>query len=178
MLTFTSLSPSSFRVAGAGKALTVFPEKPEKSDIKTAIVILSTPEEQSKPGVVSWHGEYKEGGVCIKIIGHDGGQQGALVVESEGVRMAFLSQPLKDWTDQQLEMVGDIDVLALPAGDVKLVQKLVDEFDPRILMILPGGTKGELGAVQKVTSPRETVSEFKLKGSLPAEGREVVVLGK
>ncbi len=177
MLTFSSLSDSSFRLSGAGKTLVVFPEKLEKFDPETTIIMLGAPEEQSTPGVISWPGEYNEGGVSIKGIGHEEGQQVSYVVDAEGTRLAFLSQPLQDWTDQQLEAVGDIDVLVLPAGDIKLVQKLVDEFDPRILLLLPGG-KGDLGAVQKIMSPKETVDEYKLKGSLPAEGREVVVLAK
>jgi hypothetical protein len=33
-----------------------------------------------------------------------------------------------------------------------------------------------LGGLSKQIGVKETVSEYKLKGSLPAEGREVVVL--
>ncbi len=67
-------------------------------------------------------------------------------------------------------------MLALPAADSKLTQKLVDEFDPRVLIILPGTEKGALGAIEKVIGVKERVKEYKIKGSLPSEGREVILL--
>jgi hypothetical protein len=56
------------------------------------------------------------------------------------------------------------------------VQKLVEEFDPRVLILLPGSEKGALGAVEKVIGVKERTAEYKLKGALPAEGREVILL--
>ena len=96
------------------------------------------------------------------------------------MRCAFLSSPLQEWTDKQLESVGDVDVLALPADDLKLSQKLIDEFDPRVLIILPSKNKDTYDSLAKVVGVKSEniVSEYKLKAQLPAEGREVVVLRK
>ncbi len=174
MLTFTATGPSSFRVTGADSPLNVFPDggKPSEKDI----TLIALPEEKETPGIISWPGEYNRGGVSIRGIGHDEGKQVSFVADPDGVRCAFLSAPVKDWTDKQIESVGDIDVMVLPAADAKLVQKLVDEFDPRVLILLPGDDKAALAAVEKVIGVKERASEYKLKGALPAEGREVIVL--
>lgn len=175
MLTFTHLDGSSVRVTGAGKAFVAFPAKPAKGEIN----LLSKPQEDFDQEMVCWPGEYDIAGVTIRGIGHDDGQQVSYAVEADGYRIAFPSTPLTEWTDSDLEKLGDIHVLVLPAEDAKKAFKLVEDIDPRLLIIVPGPdgkTDQELikqcGAVGK-----EIVSDHKLKGSLPAEGREVVVFG-
>lgn len=173
MLTFTSLSSTSLRITGGPAALTVYPD----ALAKDGLTLFSIPEEKdSSSTALSWPGEYNLGGISFKGVGHDEGKQVSFVAQIDGIRCAFLSSPLKDWADTQIEAVGDIDVMVLPAGDVKLVQKLVDEFDPRVLILLPGDDKGELSSVEKVIGVKEHMSEYKIKGSLPSEGREVIVL--
>jgi hypothetical protein len=175
MLTFSAQSPTSFRITGGASAMTVYPDSPKGAG-KEDIVLVSIPEEKESSGAVSWPGEYNIGGVSVRGIGHDDGKQVSYVADPDGVRCAFLSAPVKDWSDKQIEAVGDVDLLVLPAADAKLTQKLVDEFDPRVLILLPGKDKAALQAVEKVIGVKERVSEYKLKGALPAEGREVVVL--
>ena len=175
MLTFTSLSPTSFRLNNGEATLTVFPDAAGKSK-EDGITLLGLPEERETQGTISWPGEYNMNGVSVRGIGHDNGKQVSYVADPDHVRCAFLSDPVKDWSDKQIEAVGDIDVMVLPAADAKLVQKLVDEFDPRVLILLPGKDKEALKSVEKVIGVKERVNEYKIKGSLPAEGRQVVVL--
>jgi hypothetical protein len=174
MLTFTSLGGTGIRLTGGEKPILVFPPDSVKKDADMTI-LLSLPEEDPVSAIVSWPGEYSIANASIRGIGHTEGRQVSYVVELDGVRTAFLSSPLQDWTDKQLEMVGDIDVLVLPTDEVKLVQKLVDEFDPRALLLIPSQDVQE---VVKTIGAKETVSEYKLKGALPAEGREVYVLSR
>ncbi len=176
MITLTSLGSGSLSVSGLNKTLTVFPKDALKAAKDNLIVLAATPQEDAPEGVISWPGEYHVAGTALKGIGHLEGQQVSYVVDCDGVRAAFLSSPLQDWTDKQLEFVGDIDVLVIPTNDAKLVQKLVDEFDPRVLILIPGEDKNAHASVMKVIGAKETVSEYKLKSSLPQEGREVVVL--
>ncbi len=173
MLTFSSLGSGSYKIIGGKKPLIVFPQ--DRTTDASVLKLASSPEEQKSDDVLSWPGEYNEYEVSIRGVGHEEGQQISYVVEVDGVRCGCLSSPLRDWTDKQLESVGDLDVLAIPAEEVKLVQKLVDEFDPRVLIVIPSGDKGELDAVSKTVGVKETVKEYKVK-SLPAEGREVIVL--
>ena len=105
------------------------------------------------------------------------GQQVSYVVDVDGVRCAFLSSPLQDWTDYELELLGDIDVLAISGEKPKVVQKIVEEVDPRMVVITPIDGKVEGGIVAACGGEGvEPTKEFKLKGSLPPEGRQVVVL--
>jgi len=118
--------------------------------------------------VLSWPGEYNEAGISFKGIGHGDGQQISYVAEVDDVRCAFLSSPLKDWTDKQMEVAGDIDVLTIPTDDAKIAQKLIDEFDPRVLILLPA-PKDDFDAIAKVVGATagSAVSEYKQKALSP-----------
>lgn len=170
MLTFTALDSNGVRLSGGGKTLIVYPDG--NGVDKSALTLIPIPEESPRDGVISWPGEYNEGGITIRGIGHDEGKQVSFVVEADNVRIAFLSSPLQDWTDHQIEMVGDIDVLTMPSDDAKIIQTLLDGFDPRVIILTPGK---DHAAALKIVDPKETVSEWKLKGALPAEGREAMV---
>ncbi len=173
MITFSSLGSGSYKITGGKKPVIVFPQ--DRTSDASVLKLASSPEENTTADVISWPGEYNEHEVSIRGVGHEEGQQISYVVEMEGIRCGCLSSPLKDWSDKQLESVGDLDVLVIPAEDVKMVQRLVDEFDPRILIVIPSANKADLDSVSKTVGVKETVKEYKVK-SLPAEGRETVVL--
>jgi len=120
MLTFTSLGGPTIRCKNGGKALLVFPQKPDGDDVS----LLQSPQEEPEEGIISWPGEYDLEQVAIRGIGHDEGKRVSYVVEVEGVRCAFLATPLHDWLDYELELLGDVDVLCIPADDAKLAQKV------------------------------------------------------
>lgn len=175
MLTFTHLSGSSLRVVGGGIPVVSFPEKP----VEGVVNLLASPQEFPSRELISWPGEYDVAGVTVRGIGQQEGQKVSYIVEADNMRIAFPVTPLQAWSDADIEHMGEVHILVLPAEDPKLCQTLLDELDPRILMIVPGSDgsihpdvlKG-CGAVDK-----EVVSEYKLKGALPQEGREVVVFG-
>ncbi|MCF7844920.1 MAG: hypothetical protein K9M03_03790 [Kiritimatiellales bacterium] len=177
MLTFTSLGGKTIHCVNGGKAVVVFPDKPQGNDV---ISLLANPEEEPADGVISWPGEYDYAGVAIRGIGHGEGDIVSYAIEIDGIRMAFLASPLKEWTDYELELLGNIDILFMPADDVKIAQKLIDLIDPRTLIPLP--TKDQATFEELLdkcgAKGKEPESEYKVKGrgSLPVEGRDVVVL--
>ena len=176
MLTFSALSGSAFRLVGAGRNVTVFADKPV--DAKD-LLLKSTPEETPTDGTLSWPGEYDRSGIAIKGVGQEDGQHVSFVMMADDVRVAAIAGPLKDWSEQEIEKLGEVAVLVVPAEDAKKVQALVDEVDPRVLVLVPGA-KGALdNDVLKAVGAlgKEQVAEYKLKG-MPQEGREVVVLTK
>lgn len=170
MLTFTF--PKALRVTDGKRAVTVYAAKPAEAD---DILLQSAPEETPSPNVLSWPGEYDTAGITFRGIGQDEGKQVSFLMIHDGVRCAFPSSPLHPWSQDEIEHLGGVDVLALAGDDAKAIQTLVDEIDPRVLILLPGkdGIAADVlkacGAVDK-----EPVSEYKLKG-LPQEGRDVVV---
>ena len=175
MITISSQGGQTLKVELGSTAVVAFPNAPEKN---AEISLLGAPEEDVQPGVVSWPGEYDISGIAVRGIGHDEGQRVSYVIDDGKVRIAFLSSPLHDWSDYNLELLGDVDVLCIPADDSKIAQKMVDEVDPRVLIPLP--TKDEKTFVELLkvvgAQDKEIEAEFKLKVSLPAEGREVVIL--
>ncbi|MBI1812241.1 hypothetical protein HYR82_00470 [Candidatus Peregrinibacteria bacterium] len=177
MLTFTSLGGAALRITGAGKTLTAFPKDAAVSAKDDVLVLLAVPEEEPSIGVLSWPGEYNHAGITIRGIGHNEGQQVSYVVDADDVRVALLSSPLQDWTDPQIESVGDIDALVLPADEAKIAHKLIDEFDPRVLLLTLTGKESD-AVLKSIGGTAQRLAEYKLKGQLPAEGREVVVLEK
>lgn len=174
MLTLSSLGGSSVSLSEGKATVAAFPKKP----LPNAINLLSVPEEQPAGTTLSWPGEYDIAGVAIRGIGQHEGQQVSYTVHMDNVRIAFVSSPVEVWAQEDIERLGDVHVLVLPADHSKHCQELLDEIDPRLLVIVPG-KDGDISAdVLKATGAvgKEVVSEYKIKGSFPQEGREVIIL--
>lgn len=176
MLTFTHSEGSGLRITGGPKPVSVFVTKASNGD---DIRILANPEEEPTPNTISWPGEYDRAGITVRGIGHADGQQVSYMVEIDECRIAFPSSPLAEWSDTEIEQLGDVHVLVLPAEDPKRCQKLLDEIDPRMLLLVPAADGSLHPDVIKAcgAAGKEQVSEYKMKGSMQAEGREVVVFG-
>lgn len=174
MITFTAVGPTTIRCTGGAKPVLVFPEKP----VEGSICLMPAPEENPSRDVISWPGEYDVAGITIRGIGHLEGQKVSYAIAIDDTRCAFPASPLEEWHSTDIERLGDIHVLALPAADPKKFQMLLDEIDPRLLIIIPAADGSLHPEVLKAAgaADKEPVSEYKLKGALPAEGREVVVL--
>lgn len=175
MITINSLGGQTIRCEIDGKTVVSFPEKPVSG---ADISLLGSPEEEVAKGVISWPGEYDVGGLSVRGIGHEEGQKVSYVVDDGNVRIAFISTPLHEWSDHNMELLGDIDIMCLPADDARLAQKFIDDVDPRVLVPLP--TKDEATFVELLKAigaqDKDLEKEYKIKGVLPAEGREVVIL--
>jgi hypothetical protein len=176
MLTFSHISGPSVRVSGGEMAIVSYPQK----IVSGSINLLPSPQEFPSREIISWPGEYDVAGVTIRGIGQMEGQKVSYLTEVDGMRVAFLDSPLQAWDDIDIERLGDVHVLVLPAEDQKLCQKLIDDIDPRVLILVPGADGNINQEVIKAAGAvgKEQVDEYKLKGSLPAEGREVVVFGR
>jgi hypothetical protein len=86
---------------------------------------------------------------------------------------------LKDWSDNEIELLGNIDVLCAPSDNPKALQKIIDDIDPRVLIPLNTGGAEKYAETIKVCGAqgKEPVASLDVKaGSLPPEGRDVVVL--
>src|ERR1035437_9590669 len=111
MITFTALD-SGIRVSNGDATMVVYPAPETKPD--GAFLLLAVPQEEPEKDKISWSGEYNMKGITLRGIAHLEGQQTSFVTRLDGVRIAFLSAPLQEWTDEQISAVGDIDVLVLP----------------------------------------------------------------
>lgn len=178
MLILHSLGGPTFRCTAAGSTLLVFPEE-GTTPPQGGVMLLSVPQEDPAPGVLSWPGEYDAAGFSIRGIGQDEGRQVSYLVHVEGIRCAFLSSPLGSWSEQEMTALGDVDLLVLPAEGEKVVGAIVEEVDPRVVVPLSTKDGAHFSAVLSLLGGAGSapVSELKLKaGSLPQESRVVVVL--
>ena len=176
MLTYTLLSETSAKLDNGKKSVVVYPND---AKVQATVSLHSTPEqEESSKEQISWPGEYDIDGIAVRGIGHDDGDRVSYTVELDGVRSAFLSEPLHDWTDHEIELLGDTDVLVIPCDNASTVQKIIDEVDPRVVIPLKTKSADAFQEVLKAigAGDQSAEKEFKVKGSLPAEGRQVVVL--
>ena len=170
-----SLTKDGLALVLGKSTLLLYPRAPKPDTLS----LLREPEEAPSRDVVSWPGEYDVSGVSIRGIEHREGQFVSYVLTAEGVRIAAPSSPLEEWTDLVIELLGDVHVLLLPAADPKICQRLLDEVDPRMLILLPADDGALHPDVLKMCSATEKapVNEIKLKGSFAAEGRDVAVMG-
>lgn len=175
MLTFSYVGPGSVKCVGGSLPIVSYPAKA----VDGAINLFSSPEPIPTRERISWPGEYDVSGIRVRGVGQLEGQKVSYMVENDGVRTAFISSPLEDWESIDVEHFGDIHVMVLPSDDAKKCQTLIDEIDPRVLILIPGSDGNVHPEVMKAAGAqgKETVKEFKLKGIGAAEGREVVVLG-
>src|SRR3989338_5812489 len=107
MLTITSLGGTSVKVSGGPRAFVVFPQKIHGDLLN----FLAAPEENPTKNVISWPGEYDVAGIVAKGIGHLEGQKVSYAITADDVHFAFPASPLEDWHSEDIERLGDIDVL-------------------------------------------------------------------
>jgi hypothetical protein len=175
MITITPSSTSACSVKGADIAFELFPEKP----VKGTYSLLAHPEEEAVEKVISWPGEYDFQSMTLRGIGQQQGKQVSYTAAIDGVRCGFIDAPLYDWSDAEVQLMGDIDVLVIRPDDQKKASALVEAIDPRVVIIIPAKKGADAAAVAKACGAKDvqTVSEFKAKaGSLPSDSRQVAIL--
>ena len=174
MITITSSTVSACSVKDGTLDAEVFPKEP----VKGKVSLMSHPEEEMQDKVISWPGEYDFDGMTLRAIGQEAGKQVSYTASIDGIRCGFVDQPVMDWTDSDLQLIGDVDILLVRADDQKKTAALVEAVDPRVVLIVP--TKEiDVAATAKACGAKDvqTVSEFKAKaGSLPSDTRQVLVL--
>lgn len=175
MMTFSASSAAACSVKTDEASFEVFPAKIPKDEW----CLLSHPEEElTNKKAVSWPGEYDFGGVTVRAVGQEEGKQVSYVCVTGGIRAAFVDAPVLEWSDSEIEKLGDIDVLVIAADDAKKVTALIESVDPRVI-ILTETKGGDLSGVAKAcgVATIQPEKEFKVKpGSLPTDSRQVVVL--
>jgi len=149
--------------------------------------------------IIETPGEYERKGIYVKgiLAFHDqkeGEERGDIVIykiEAEGITLCHLGDlGQKELTSEQIEEIGEVDILFLPVGgvyslDAKQAAEVVSQIEPRVVIPmhykLPGGMK-ELDGVDKFLKQmgQESIApEKKFKATaktLPVEETKVVVL--
>jgi L-ascorbate metabolism protein UlaG (beta-lactamase superfamily) len=153
---------------------------------------------RGEPFVVNTPGEYEiKGAVVVGVeTFHDdknGAERGGNIsyrLEVDDIAIAHLGDLGHALTDEQLDQLGNIDVLLIPVGgkytlDAKKAVEVVNQIEPRVVIPmhykLPNSKMNDIDGVEKfvkelgVAPQRE--EKFKIgKKELPQEGMSLVVL--
>ena len=152
---------------------------------KESITLSGTPFTLSAPG------EVETKNVLITAVqGHDA-KHVLIRIDTEQMSLAHLGSTNKQLTDEQLEVVGDVDILCIPVGggdnyDAEQAVKAVNSVEPRIVIPIAHKSDNEPSAEPvtnflKSIGSAENKPETKViikKRDLPQEETKVVVLSK
>ncbi|MFH0820449.1 MAG: MBL fold metallo-hydrolase [Candidatus Peregrinibacteria bacterium] len=170
---------------------------PHDKGLSANAVALSQADEEHKisklvagePKVFDWPGEYETLGVHFHGI-HSFRDPKESKIQREntvfhitmnGIRLCHLGNQGTKLTPQQLEQVGDVDVLFVPVGgkdaaDAKKAKEIVEQIEPRVVIPMgydsPAEFLSAMGA--KAVEPLENFT-FK-KTELPEDTTRVIVL--
>ncbi len=151
------------------------------------------------PFVISGPGEYEVKEVFIKGIpafhddseGKERGINTIYTIEAEGLRFCHLGDlGQKQLADEQLEKIGNIDILMIPIGgtytiDSAQAQRIISQIEPKIVIPMRYELPklkiklDDVGKFLKVMGKNSVVPQdkFTVKSSaLPKDGIEIVVL--
>jgi len=154
------------------------------------------------PKVIDFPGEYEIGGTFIEGIptfhdGSQGSERGENIVFSfymEDIHVVHLGDLGHKLNDEQLDKIGDVDILMIPVGGVYTIdaaqaQDVIEEIEPRIVIPMhyqmegidiSGGIAPVTGFLKAmgVGEPKTEESLKISKATLPQEGMDIVVLKK
>jgi L-ascorbate metabolism protein UlaG (beta-lactamase superfamily) len=147
------------------------------------------------PFTISEPGEYEVRGVFVYGIqdpAADEGKKRPIIyrIEAEDMSIAFLGNLNRSLTNDEIEDLGNIDILILPVGggevlDAKASSKVMSQIEPRVVIPVHyqiAGIKTDLGTVDQFCNAlgvckRENVNKLKItKKDLPADDVLVMVV--
>ncbi len=150
---------------------------------------------QGEPRVFSWPGEYETKGVHFQLIharAAEGEENNVTIAHFNGIKICHLGAQSEKLTEQQVDKIGDVDILFVPVGgktvlDAKLAKSVVEEIEPRVVIPMLYSTEGnnqDLAPLSAFLSEMnatqvEPVDSFKVKKSeLPEDNSKVVVINQ
>lgn len=151
-----------------------------------------------EPKVFDWPGEYETSGIHIKGVTsfhnpkEDNEQKENTIfkIDLNGINLCHLGSLGTKLTPEQLEKIGDVDILFVPVGgkesiDAKKAKEVIEQIEPRLIIPMAYNTEGskcgfdELGLFlsQMGAEGAESTDTFVLKRSeLPEDASKVVVI--
>ncbi|MEK7648478.1 MAG: MBL fold metallo-hydrolase [Patescibacteria group bacterium] len=147
------------------------------------------PTHDTQPFIIQYPGEYEIGGVFVHTLPID---QKTLVsaLRIDECSLVHLGAVNRALTEQELEELGNVDVLMIPVGghivlDAKKAVALINEIEPRIVIPMQyktANSKSEMDSIEVFLKEYgvkdvEAIDKLKLaKKDLPADKTEIVLL--
>ena len=145
-----------------------------------------------------WPGEYEVHGVHFKRIASivkpeegEAVENTITIVHWGKVRLCHLGMQADKLTEEQINQIGDVDILFVPVGgtpllDAKKAKAVVEEIEPRVVIPMAYNTEGSTLGLKSVgdflsemgASGVEEMVSFKVKRSeMAEESSKVILLG-
>jgi L-ascorbate metabolism protein UlaG (beta-lactamase superfamily) len=163
------------------------------------IKAIKAPTSGYRPFLISGPGEYEIKGIFIQGIfsfhdnvqGKERGENTIYTLESEGIKVCHLGDlGQKELTDEQLEKIGQVDILLIPIGGVytisaKEATKVISQIEPKIVIPMHyqiPKLKVKLDGLDKflkimgIKSPEVSKKISISQRNLPTEGMKVIIL--
>jgi len=199
---------SCFSVSDGNFTIISDPHDKLKNPLKANVVVISQndPKHNNKaviqgdPKVFDWPGEYEVGGVHMQGIASfhnvkedkEQMENTIFTFEINGVHFCHLGQLGTKLIPEQLEQIGDVDVLFIPVGgkmtiDAKKAKEVIEQVEPRVIIPMAYCAEEDncgLGSIapfllEMGAQTIEPIDEFDLKRSeLPEDASKVVILKK
>lgn len=147
--------------------------------------------EGSAPFIVEHAGEYEVRGMFVTGVDapkKDKTPHTIYRFDAEGIRVGFLGALDRPLTERELEGLGPIDVLIVPAGGKDVfgatgASEVIAQIEPRVVIpsyVTPEAGYGDASALKReLSGPCEELAKFKFtKAALPEEEMKLVILTK
>jgi len=148
-------------------------EQGKKHSAKTSFIINTPGEYDAKDFFVMASLGQAEGAVGNGNLNY--------TIETEGIRVCYLANVKKEFSDEQLEGLDNVDVLIIGAGDSRdgneIAAKIVNQIEPRLAV--PIGFKEKPTIFLKEMGSGDIEAQNKLvikKKDLPQEETEILML--
>lgn len=169
---------SSYQITTKNNTIALYPKEAVKTE--KAAVILSDTDQSSDTFVSYTPGEYELSGDMIQGIAGNDNSTVIYRLQAEGMVVAFLGNQKEKLTADQLDTLGNIDILFLPLlEDIKISLHILEQIEPR--MIIPVGDQNSLSVFLEsykasYDEPSSSVSISESK--LPIDNTKLVILKK
>jgi len=164
-----------------------------QSEMADNLEAVASPEDK-KTFVVRHAGEYEVSGLFVTDVNaplKDGTAHTVYRIELEDISIGFLGALDRELTDKEMEYLGAIDILIVPAGggsvlNAKGAAGVVGQIEPRLVIpsyVQVDGLKTKLDSedafIKELGVSKEEMNKLKItKSALPQEDMGVIVLSR
>lgn len=143
-------------------------------------IVPEYPEDKRCPFVVSHAGEFEVRGVAVTGVHaplKDGSAHTVYRIDVESMGIGFLGALDRALTDKEVELLGNIDVLIVPAESATLASENVAKVEPRL--VIPSYAEDTSAICRELSCPVENMPKLKLvRSMLPEEDMKIITMSK
>lgn len=166
-----------FKLAGKNIAVSINPSANTKADA----ILNSISQGNNKPDTLVFDGpgEYEVKGSMIHGISTSQSDETIYVVSIDDIKIAYLPEVTKLFGDDELDLIGSIDVLLIAINDLKATElsKVVSQIEPRVVIPMNYNSEQLKLFESEVGTVPSPIDKYKIsKKDLINDTQQIVVL--